>query len=162
MPKHKKGGNLASSESKRRKMKERRRNETDEEQEERLASLREARSRRNDQLTDEQRDEIREEGRIRKSTEILRDGSKNELIKNKMREVRENQQSQAHKQNISIQEVRRRKSRNYSLTGEAFHYDPTLEYHKHKHVIIGEMDQVCQLCSAKKFSRESPGMCCMN
>lgn len=34
-----------------------------------------------------------------------------------------------------------------------------LEYKKHKDVVIGKMDQVCQYYGANKFSRETQGMC---
>lgn len=32
----------------------------------------------------------------------------------------------------------------YNLTNEAFHDDPKKEYNKHKHVVIGEVDNICQ------------------
>ena len=52
----------------------------------------------------------------------------------------------------------RSRSRNInSLSGEAFRYDPTKEYNRHKQV-IGKMDQLCQFCGAKKFTREPSGM----
>ncbi|XP_044735689.1 uncharacterized protein LOC123297922 [Chrysoperla carnea] len=49
-----------------------------------------------------------------------------------------------------------------NLTKEAFHYEPTKKYYNHKYVVIGKMNNVCQFCHAKKFSKETPGLCCMN
>ena len=67
---------------------------------------------------------------------------------------------QATHANITLREART--SKQYNLTNEAFYYDPTKEYNKHKHVVIGKMDNICQFCNAKKFSGETPGFCCMN
>lgn len=78
-----------------------------------------------------------------------------------MMEARKRQELQAHELGISVREVREVRKRDYNLEGEAFHYDLTQEYNKLQQVIIGKMDQVCQFCDAKKFSRETPGMCCM-
>lgn len=37
------------------------------------------------------------------------------------------------------------------MVGEVFHYITIKKYNKHKHVVIGKMDQVCQFCDAKKL-----------
>ncbi|XP_050502985.1 uncharacterized protein LOC126882221 [Diabrotica virgifera virgifera] len=63
------------------------------------------------------------------------------------------------KENESIEESRILKD---NLTKEAFHYEPTKKYYNHKHVVIGKMDNICQFCHAKKFSKETAGLCCMN
>ncbi|XP_050498241.1 uncharacterized protein LOC126886987 [Diabrotica virgifera virgifera] len=55
------------------------------------------------------------------------------------------------KENESIEESRILKD---NLTKEAFHYEPTKKYYNHKHVVIGKMDNICQFCHAKKFSKE--------
>ncbi|GBP95050.1 hypothetical protein EVAR_71363_1 [Eumeta japonica] len=62
-------------------------------------------------------------------------------------------------ENKSIEESRILKD---NLTKEAFHYEPTKKYYDHKYVVIGKMNNICQFCHAKKFSKETPGLCCMN
>lgn len=120
MPKRKRGGDLASSEAKRRKQKEQRKNETVEEREARLRSQRTRMSTVRSRETEEQRNERIEESRI--ATQ-----SYNKRLR-----------TQATHENITLREARTRTSKQYNLTNEAFHYDPTKEYNKHKHVVIGK------------------------
>lgn len=51
-------------------------------------------------------------------------------------EVRERERSQAHQDNIITREVRKRRIRDCNLAGEAFRYDSTREYNRHKCVVI--------------------------
>lgn len=60
-----------------------------------------------------------------------------------MSESRERHRSQAQDQNVIVGEVRNRRSRYYSLADEAFRYDNTIEYKKHKGVVIGKIYQEC-------------------
>lgn len=48
------------------------------------------------------------------------------------------------------------------LMMEAFNYDNRRDYSIHPNVTIGQMNHVCQHCSALKFQKEAPGMCCAN
>lgn len=42
----------------------------------------------------------------------------------------------------------------------AFSYDPIKSYSTSKDVTIGQMNKICNFCNAKKWTDESPGMCC--
>lgn len=48
------------------------------------------------------------------------------------------------------------------LNRAAFQYDCSNDYSLHPSVCIGQMDVVCEYCGALKFSRETPGLCCLN
>lgn len=42
----------------------------------------------------------------------------------------------------------------------AFSYDCTLDYVILNYIDIGRMDKLCNLCQAKKWGAEDPGLCC--
>lgn len=49
---------------------------------------------------------------------------------------------------------------NVELYMAAFDYDSDANYRQHNLVQIGQMDQVCAFCRAKKFPNETAGICC--
>nr|XP_016854857.1 PREDICTED: uncharacterized protein LOC107983913 [Anolis carolinensis] len=53
-----------------------------------------------------------------------------------------------------------RKGKHSNFLLEGFHYDPHKDYDQYSNVIIGQMDQICSYCHAKKFKMEPPGLCC--
>ncbi|GIY70880.1 hypothetical protein CDAR_530701 [Caerostris darwini] len=86
-------------------------------------------------LTNEQQEEIREDHEVRQSANSHKETAEETRLQNELREVR------------------RRRSKDYSLADEALYYDPTKGYNKQKHVVIGKMNEISQFCGAKKFER---------
>ncbi|XP_062817668.1 uncharacterized protein LOC134293583 [Anolis carolinensis] len=67
--------------------------------------------------------------------------------------------------NARLQEIRdkvttTRKGNHSNLLLEGFHYNPHKDYDQYPNVIIGQMNQICRYCHAKKFKMEPPGLCC--
>ncbi|XP_044597781.1 uncharacterized protein LOC123274285, partial [Cotesia glomerata] len=48
------------------------------------------------------------------------------------------------------------------LNKAAFNYDKKYDYKIHPDVVIGSMNVVCPHCRAKKFQKETAGLCCSN
>lgn len=61
-------------------------------------------------------------------------------------------------QNASPQSSRRPLNLNFG----AFQYVSSEEYQNHRDAVIGQMDQVCRFCDARKFLGEPVGLCCLN
>lgn len=49
---------------------------------------------------------------------------------------------------------------NSDLTKKGFSYDPNFNYQALPMIAIGQLDRVCQYCSARCFQGESDGLCC--
>ena len=56
--------------------------------------------------------------------------------------------------------VRRRLNLRQNTYREAFYYDLAIQYSDYECVQIGEMDHLCQYCSALKYRHEPLGLCC--
>lgn len=63
---------------------------------------------------------------------------------------------------IRDSEISTRLKTKTTLHKEAFNYDKNYNYKMHRDVDIGLMDIICEHCQAKKFKRETDGMCCSN
>ncbi|GBP66879.1 hypothetical protein EVAR_18051_1 [Eumeta japonica] len=56
--------------------------------------------------------------------------------------------------------TRNRTRRQHNLLNAAFAYDCTVDYSELNDIDIGRMDKICNLCQAKKWAAETPGLCC--
>lgn len=98
--------------------------------------------------------EVSKNRKRKRASAVSKSRKKKEKPRNETEEERET------KFELQRERMKREPQRGqYNLAGEAFRYDPTREYSKYEHVVIGKMDQVCQFCGVKKFSREPQGMC---
>ena len=52
--------------------------------------------------------------------------------------------------------------RSSDLSLAAFHYNSEIRDSESSKISVGEMDETCDFCAAKKFAGEAPGMCCKN
>ncbi|KAL0860211.1 hypothetical protein ABMA27_010518 [Loxostege sticticalis] len=84
----------------------------------------------------------------------------------KQKKSRRNETEEEHEARLQNQRTRmsnlRRKRSEERTANKTFHYEPTKKYYNHKNVVIGKMNNGCQFCHAKKFSNETPGLCCMS
>lgn len=150
-----------------RKIKEARRNETEEQRTRRLTlertNFRRLRERQNEIQRQNFRDEMRQRQRVIRSRETDQQRQRrNEQNRERMNLRRRHQRIDAHEQNRNMSVLRERRTENYNLAYEAFHYDPTKDYNKYPSIVIGEMNIKCNFCGARKFKGEAPSMCCSN
>ena len=59
-------------------------------------------------------------------------------------------------------EREKRRKKTLSLQFAGFDYQPNVDLSSYKDLTIGAMDTVCQHCGAKKWKKETPGLCCNN
>ncbi|XP_071575068.1 uncharacterized protein [Temnothorax nylanderi] len=65
-----------------------------------------------------------------------------------------------------LEEQRQRTARNKEQSRNAFGmraalaYQPEIDYENMKEISIGKMEKICRHCNARKWSEESPGLCC--
>jgi len=56
--------------------------------------------------------------------------------------------------------ARNRTHRQHNLLNSVVAYDCTLDYAELNDIDIGRMDKISNLCQAKKWAAEAPGLCC--
>lgn len=72
------------------------------------------------------------------------------------------QQRQDRLENARMAQLELRRGTNFDMKKEAFNYNSLVDYNSHSKINIGYMDVTCAHCSARKFQKEAPGMCCCN
>ena len=71
-------------------------------------------------------------------------------------------ETEERKQERHRREAQSRKKKVLNLQNAGFDYEANTDLSKFKDLLIGPMDKVCQHCNAKKWKKETDGLCCGN